>query len=129
MKKNNGFAKFFMIVVLALVTISTTGCGMDDAANAANSAKETVVNTASDTREKVEYWTRKIDSQSWTNGTGTKIEIKERRKEGDFEIKITYPQATLNEENREGVKPTGDASVVMYVDHISDELIDELQTY
>lgn len=128
MKKN--FAKSIMIIALALVCVCTTGCGVvDGAAKAADSAKETVVNTASDVKETASWWTRSTEKQAWTNSTGTKVEIHERRKEGDYEIKITYPQATLNEENREGVKPTGDASVVMYVDHISDELIDELQTY
>lgn len=129
MKKNNGFAKFFMAIILAFVCICTTGCGMDDAAKAADSAKETVVNTASDVKETASWWTRSTEKQSWTNSTGTQIKVEERRKEGDFKITITYAQKDLNTENREGVTPTGDATIVVYVDRISEELMDELQTY
>ena len=128
--KKNTFVKFFMIVILALVCVCTTGCGAaEKAAETANQAKETVVKTASNAKESASWWTRKVESQSWTNSTGTRVEIKERRKEGDFEIKVTYSKETLNNDNRENVKPTDDVTVVMYVDHISEELMDELQDY
>lgn len=128
--KKNTFVKFVMIITLALVCVCTTGCGAaEKAAETANQAKETVVTTASNAKESASWWTRKTESQSWTNSTGTKIEIKERRKEGDFEVKVTYDKDDLNTDNREGVTPTGDATIILYVDHISEELMDELQTY
>lgn len=129
MKKNN-FAMFVMIMVLTLTCVCTTGCDQaDKAVEAASSAKETVVNTASDVKEEATRLTRHLDKQSWTNPTGTKIKIEERRKEGDFKITITYDKETLNENNREDVIPTGDATIVLYVDHISEEMIEELQDY
>lgn len=129
MKKNN-FAMFVMIMILTLTCVCTTGCDQaDKAVKAASSAKETVVNTASDVKEEATRLTRKLDNQSWTNPTGTKIKIEERRKEGDFKITITYDKETLNENNRENVIPTGDATIVVYVDHISEEMIEELQDY
>ena len=86
MKKNN-FAMFVMIMILTLTCVCTTGCDQaDKAVKAASSAKETVVNTASDVKEEATRLTRKLDNQSWTNPTGTKIKIEERRKEGDFKI-------------------------------------------
>ena len=129
MKKNN-FAMFVMIMILTLTCVCTTGCDQaDKAVKAASDAKETVVNTASDVKEEATRLTRKLDNQSWTNPTGTKIKIEERRKEGDFKITITYDKETLNENNRENVIPTGDATIVVYVDHISEEMIEELQDY
>lgn len=129
MKKNN-FAMFVMIMILTLTCVCTTGCDQaDKAVKAASSAKETVVNTASDVKEEATRLTRKLDNQSWTNPTGTKIKIEERRKEGDFKITITYDKETLNENNRENVIPTGDATIVVYVDRISEEMIEELQDY
>lgn len=127
MKKN--FKRFVMIIIMALVCVCATGCGMDDVTKTANSAKEKVVETTNSAKEGVSWWTRSTDHQSWTNPTGTRIEITERRKEGDFRITVTYPVEVLNQDNREGVRPTGDATITIYADSISEELMEELQSY
>lgn len=119
------FKNFIITMILVLGCVCTTGCGVNDATNAAHSAKETVVNTASDAKEQVDWWTRRTDHQSWTNPSGTEIEITERRKEGDFEIRIVYKTENLTPYGEETY--TNDPTVVMYVDQISEELMDRLQ--
>jgi hypothetical protein len=123
MKKT--FESFVVMTMLVLGCVCTTGCGVDDVAKTANSAKETVVNTASDAKENVDWWTRSTDHQSWTNKSGTKIEINERRKEGDFEIKITYSTDDLDSWGEE--KYTESPVTVMYVDKLTEELVTTLR--
>lgn len=115
----------FVILVLVLGILPMTGCGVDDAKQTVNQAAETVNKTASDAKETVTWWTRSTDHQSWVNPSGTKIEINERRKEGDFEIKVTYNKDNLGSWGEE--KYTESPTVVMYVDQINEELIDELR--
>lgn len=120
---------FVMIIIMALTVTFVTGCGVDDAAQVAHSAKEKVIETTNSAKEGVTWWTRSTSHQSWTNPSGTRIEIVERRKEGDFKITVTYPVEVLNQDNREGVRPTGDATITLYADSISEELMEELQSY
>lgn len=119
------FKNFIITMILVLGCVCTTGCGVDDATNAAHSAKEQVTTTAHNAKETVDWWTRSTDHQSWTNPNGTRIEISERRKEGDFEIKIVYKTENLTPYGEEAY--TEEPTVVMYVDQISEELMDRLQ--
>ena len=119
------FKNFVIMVMLVLGVLPLTACGVDDAANTVNSAKETVVNTASDAKKNVDWWTRSTDHQSWTNESGTKIEIKERRKEGDFMITVTYNVEGLDSWGEE--KYTESPTTVMYVDKLTEELIKTLR--
>lgn len=123
------FERIIVIIVIALFVVCATGCGVDEAAEAAHSAKERVVETTNSAKEGVSWWIRSTDHQSWTNPTGTRVEIVERRKEGDFKITVIYPVEVLNKDNREGVRPTGDATITIYADSISEELMEELQSY
>lgn len=123
MKKN--LKNFVVMAMLVFGCICTTGCGVDDAKQTINNVTETVNQTASDTKETVSWWTRSTDHQSWTNESGTKIEIEERRKEGDFMITVTYNKDTLGSWGEE--KYTESPTVVMYVDQINEELVDELR--
>lgn len=123
MKKT--FESFVVMAMLVLGILPMTGCGVDEAKQAASSAAETVTNTASTAKEQVDWWTRSTDHQSWVNESGTKIEINERRKEGDFEIKITYSTDNLDSWGEE--KYTESPVTVMYVDKLTEELVTTLR--
>ena len=125
MKKN--FEMIFVMIAFVLGVMPLTGCGVDDAKKTVNQAKETVTTTASDAQETVSWWTRSTDHQSWTNPTGTKIEINERRREGDFEVKVTYAKDDLNETETDELTYSGDGVAVIYVDEITEDLINRLR--
>ena len=118
--------KVFFVMVLVLCCMFSTGCGVNDATETFNHAKDSAVEAASDAKDKASWWTRKTQSQSWTNpSTGTEIEIKEDRKSGNFLITVRYTNESI-EDSWEGCK-TKDAIVTMVVDQVTDDLIDDLR--
>lgn len=127
MKKN--FKNFVVALIMVLCCVFSTGCGVDDAASTVSSAKETVVNTASDAKQTVDWWTRSTDHMKWKNPSGTEIEITERRKEGDFKIEVKYAKDTINTNPYGEERYTDDATIVMYVDSIDEELMEQMQAW
>lgn len=124
MKKHFVFVIMLMIAVLGFAGTPSVAHATSDAPEATEDNKN-VIDRA---KEGAAWWTRSTKKESWVNPeTGTKVTIKERRKEGDFEVRLDYTVETLNNNEQRGWKHTAPATTTMYVDEVTENLIDLLR--
>lgn len=126
--------KFVFVTMFAIVMM--TGFGFAGTSSVAYAASDAPAAATEDdkgiidrAKEGAAWWTRSTKRESWVNPeTGTKVTIKERRKEGDFEVRLDYTVETLNRDETRGWKYTAPATTTMYVEELTDGLINELRS-